>query len=243
MTDNFTPHAGGVDGHALAPIPEDEWQRMEHTYQELLRRDDRAEHRAWRKERLAWALILVVLVQLAVLVYQWIDYRKVQAFVQVVQVDDTNKLIQVGLPQDLLRYTPPDGVWMDMLGEWVRRVRWREEDSTHAKIQWAWVYRHTCGQARRLLQAVEDKEQPFKPGKKLVAVELRSVTKTPVPESYQVLWAETTTARDTPQVKTQLWTGTFSVGRIHLPTLVDVLDNRLGLCVTAFDLSPQPGGN
>ena len=56
-------------------------------------------------------------------------------------------------------------------------------------------------------------------------------------------WAETTTARDTPQVKTQLWTGTFSVGRIHLPTLVDVLDNRLGLCVTAFDLSPQPGGN
>ena len=28
--------------------------------------------------------------------------------------------------------------------------------------------------------------------------------------------------------------------RIQLPTLADALDNRLGLCVTAFDLSPQP---
>jgi type IV secretory pathway TrbF-like protein len=71
-------------------------------------------------------------------------------------------------------------------------------------------------------------------------VELKSVTKTPVPESYQVLWVETTTAKDQPSVKTQTWTGTFSVGRIQLPSLADALDNRLGLCVTAFDLSPQP---
>jgi len=74
----------------------------------------------------------------------------------------------------------------------------------------------------------------------LVAVELRSITKTPVPESYQVLWAETSTEPTSPQVKTALWTGTFSVGRIQLPSLTDVMDNRLGLCVTAFDLSPQP---
>ena len=240
MSNDFTLHAGGVDGHTRAPIASDEWQRMERAYQELLRRDDRAEHRAWRKERLAWALLLVVIVQLAVLVYQWIDHRTVQAFVQVVQVDEKGTLLQVGIPQDLLAYRPPDGVWMDMLGEWVRRLRWREEDYTHAKQQWAWVYRHTCGQARRLLQALEDKEQPFKPSKKLQAVELKSVTKTPVPESYQVLWVETTTAKDQPSVKTQTWTGTFSVGRIQLPNLADALDNRLGLCVTAFDLSPQP---
>ena len=78
------------------------------------------------------------------------------------------------------------------------------------------------------------------PKKKLVSVELKSLTKTPTPESYQVLWAETSLEQAIPTVKTQLWTGTFSVGRYRPPTLADTLDNRLGLCVTAFDLSPQP---
>jgi type IV secretory pathway TrbF-like protein len=73
-----------------------------------------------------------------------------------------------------------------------------------------------------------------------VAVELKSVTKTPAPESYQVLWAETSTEPSHPTVTTALWTGTFSVGRLHPPTLADTLENRLGLCVTAFDVSPQP---
>ena len=155
-------------------------------------------------------------------------------------MDDKGQLVQIGMPQGLLSYAPPDGVWMDMLGEWVRRIRWHGTDPIFMKAQWSWVYRHTCEQARRLLQAMEEKDQPFKPSKKLTAVELRSVTKTPVPESYQVLWAETTTDQAQPTVKTQLWTGTFSVGRMQLPTLADALDNRLGLCVTAYDLSPQP---
>jgi type IV secretory pathway TrbF-like protein len=221
--------------------PTDEWQRIDQAYREIQRRDDRAEYRAWRWERLALALLGIQLVLLGVIVYQWLDHRKVQAFVQTVQVDDKGRLLQLGIPQTLLAYEPPDGVWMDMLGEWVRRVRWREEDAqVHARAQWAWVYRHTCGQARRLLQTIEEREQPFKPGKKLVTVELKSITKTPVPQSYQVLWSEMTTERSAPMVKTSLWTGTFSVGRIQLPTLSDVLDNRLGLCVTAFDMSQNP---
>src|SRR5262249_61281164 len=114
-----------------------------------------------------------------------------------------------------------------------------DEDSKKVtRMQWAWVYRHTCGQARRLLQAVEDKEQPFKPGKKLVAVELKSITKTAVPEGYQVLWRETSTERRSPSVKTTQWNGTFGVGRTQLATLTDAMENRLGLCVTAFDMSP-----
>jgi len=243
MSQPFAPQPGAVDGQPLASVEDEEWRRIEQAYKEIQRRDDRAEYRAWRRERFAWALMLVVVVQLAVIVYQWWDHRKVQAFVQVVQVDDKGKLVQLGIPQDLLAYQPPDGVWMDMLGEWVRRVRWREEDArVHAKEQWAWVYRHTCGQARRLLQTIEDKEQPFRPGKKLVSVELRSITKTPVPESYQVLWTERSTERSAPMVKESLWTGTFSVGRLQLPSLTDAMENRLGLCVTAFDLSPQPGG-
>jgi len=220
--------------------PTDEWQRIDQAYREIQRRDDRAEYRAWRWERLALALLGVIVVMLGVIVYQWIDHRKVQAFVQTVQVDDKGRLLQLGIPQQLLAYQPEDGVWKDMLGEWVRRIRWRGTDPVLAKAQWAWVYRHTCGQARRILQALEEKEHPFKPGKKLVAVELRTVTKTPAPESYQVLWMETTTEASNPMVKTTQWTGTFSVGRIQLATLSDVLDNRLGLCVTAFDLSQSP---
>jgi type IV secretory pathway TrbF-like protein len=243
MSDPFTPQPGAVDGQPLSSVEDDEWRRIEQAYKEIQRRDDRAEYRAWRKERLTWGLLLVVLVQLAVIVYQWWDHRQVQAFVQVVQVDDKGQLVQMGIPQELLAYQPPDGVWIDMLGEWVRRIRWRGTDPVLAKAQWAWVYRHTCGQARRILQTLEDKEQPFKSSKKLTAVELRSVTKTPVPESYQVLWSETTTEASHPMVKTALWTGTFSVGRMQLPTLTDALDNRLGLCVSAFDLSPQPGGH
>jgi len=113
-------------------------------------------------------------------------------------------------------------------------------DTVLAHVAWAWLYRHTCGQARRLLQTLEEREKPFELGKKLISVELKSVTKTPVPESYQVLWTEMRTDTAQPAVTTVLWTGTFSVGRYRPPTLADTLDNRLGLCVTAFDLSPQP---
>src|SRR5256712_429103 len=138
-----------------------------------------------------------------------------------VQLDDKGHLVQVGLPEDLLTYTPPEGLWMDMLGAWVRRLRWRGMDTVLARVEWAWLYRHTCGQARRLLQTLEEREKPFEGGKTLRTVELKSLTKTPVPESYQVLWAETSTDKAQPTVKTALWTGTFSVGRYRPPTLAD----------------------
>jgi hypothetical protein len=240
---SFVRAVGGPNGHTLPTIASDEWQRIDQAYREIQRRDDRAEHRAWRWERFALALVALWITTLGVMVWQFLDARKVQAFVQVVVQDDKGLLLQVGVPQDLLAYTPPDGVFMDMLSEWVKRMRWRGTDPVMTKaVQWAWVYRHTCGQARRMVQAMEDKEHPFKTQKKLVSVEIKSVTKTPVPESYQVLWAESTTEPTSPTVKTTLWTGTFSVGRIELPTMADALDNRLGLCVTAYDVSqtPQP---
>jgi len=199
-----------------------------------------AEARAWRAERLTLALLGLLTLTIGVGLWLYIHGKTVQAFVQVVQMDDTGRLVQLGIPQDLLSYTPPDGVWMDMLSQWLRAVRWRSEDATLARTQWAWVYRHTCSDARRMLQAFEEKEKPFQSSKKLVAVEVKSLTKIPTPESYQALWAETTTERTNPTVKTALWSATFSVGRFRPPTLADTLDNRLGLCVTAFDFSPQP---
>lgn len=242
MSEMLTPTPSSPNGHAMAPVPPDEWQRIEQAYREIQRRDDNAEHRAWRWERFALALLGLWVLTLGVMTWQFLNARKVQAFVQVMVHDEKGTLLQAGIPQDLLAYTPPDGVWIDMLGEWVRRVRWHGTDPVLMRAQWAWAYRHTCGQARRLLQSLEDKEHPFKPGKKLTAVELRSVTKTPVPESYQVLWEEKSTEPSNPTVKTVLWTGTFSVGRLQLPSMADALDNRLGLCVTAFDVSPQPEG-
>src|SRR6266851_2917697 len=237
----FDAQIGSPNGQTLPPVPPDEWQRVEQAYREIQRRDSSAEQRAWRWERVALVLVGLLGVTLAVVVWQFLHARTVQAFVQVVQVDDKGQLVQVGIPQDLLAYTPPDGVWMDLLGEWVRRVRWRGTDGTLARAEWAWVYRHTCGQARRLLQTIEEQDKPFEEKKKkLSSVDLKSVTKTPVPESYQVLWSETSTEASNPTVKTALWTGTFSVGRYRPPTMTDTLDNRLGLCVTAFDLSPQP---
>ncbi len=239
-TEAFLPQAGAGNGHELAPVPPDEWHRIEQAYREIQRRDGSAEQRAWRWERVALVVVGLFIMLLGVVVWQLLDARKVQAVVQVVRVDEQGSLVQVGIPQDILAYTPPDGLWMDMLGEWVRRIRWRGVDTVLARVEWAWLYRHTCGQARRLLQTLEEREKPFEGGKTLRTVELKSLTKTPVPESYQVLWAETSTDKAQPTVKTALWTGTFSVGRYRPPTLADTLENRLGLCVTAFDLSPQP---
>ncbi len=239
-TEAFPAQAGTRNGHDPSPVLTDEWQRIEQAYREIQRRDGSAERHAWQWQVLALTMIGLFVMTLAVVLWQFTHAHTVQAFVQVVEVDDKGALVQVGIPQTLLAYSPPDGLWMDMLGEWVRRLRWRGVDTVLARAEWAWLYRHTCGQARRLLQTLEEREKPFQASKKLVAVELKSVTKTPVPESYQVLWAETSTDQAQPTVRTGLWTGTFSVGRYRPPTLADTLDNRLGLCVTAFDLSPQP---
>jgi len=239
----FPVHSGGSNG-TVAPLPSDEWRKIEQAYAEIQRRDSSAEARTWRAERLTLALLGLLTLTIGVGLWLYIHGRTVQAFVQVVQVDDTGRLVQLGIPQDLLRYTPADGVWMDMLSQWIRYVRWRSPDPTPtlAKTQWAWLYRHTCSDARRLLQGVEDKEKPFQPSKKLVAVEMKSITRTAAPESYQVLWTETSTDRTNPTVKTDMWSATFSVGRYRPPTLADTLENHLGLCVTAWDWSqtPQP---
>src|SRR5882672_1617072 len=88
-----------------------------------------------------------------------------------------------------------------------------------AKTEWAWLYRHACSTARRILQKKEEDEQPFKPGKKVVAVEVKAITKLPAPESYQVLWTETATDKTMPMVKVTRWTGVYSVGRFQPPTL------------------------
>jgi type IV secretory pathway TrbF-like protein len=232
-----------TNGHGMPVdwqgVPEEVIRRMELAYQELLRRDSQAERRAARKDTLVrqgWYVILGLLLVIVWLVW---DKSHIKAFVQTVQITDDGTLVQLGVPQNLYDYAPPDGTYMEKIAQWVRWTRWRGEDERMARVQWAWAYRHTCNPAHKWLKALEDKEKPFKLGTKRVALEIKSVTKLAAPDSYQVLWEESITEKHQPTVKTQMWTGTFTVGRITLKSMDDILDNRLGICVTAFELSPQ----
>ena len=242
-TPDRTYAPAAANGHALPMdwqgVPDDAIQRMELAYQEIQRREGQAEQRAWRKDKLIQRLGLVILGLAGVLVWMTVTKHQVKAFVQMVQVTDEGQLVQLGVPQDLYTYRPPEGVYMEMVAQWVRWTRWRGDDERMTRVQWAWAYRHTCGIAHKWLKALEEKEKPFRSGSKRVAVDIKSVTKIAAPESYQVLWEESLTEKNTPTVKTQMWTGTFTVGRITLKTMDDLLDNRLGVCLTAYELSPQ----
>src|SRR2546427_7899714 len=98
-TEAFDAPVGAANGHALSPIPSDEWARLEYAYREIQRRDGQAEHRAWRWERFALVLVGLWVGTLAVMVWQFLDARQVQAFVQVVVQDDKGQVLQVGIPR------------------------------------------------------------------------------------------------------------------------------------------------
>jgi type IV secretory pathway TrbF-like protein len=246
MSEPFTSGPLSGNGHALPPVLSDEWQRIQAAYTEVQRRDSQAEYRAWRKDRLCLALLLALVIAVAGLVYLARLARQVQTLVQVVQTTPDGTLVQLGVPRDLLAYTPEEGVWLDMVGQWVQHVRWRSDNATTQHAHWSWVYRHTCASARSVLQALEAKEKPFEVGKvqdRLVTVQLKSVTKAAVPQSYQVLFVETATSVQAPRPVEQVWVATLSVGRLRPQSLEDALVNRLGLCVAgfAFDATPMGG--
>src|SRR2546427_11096859 len=90
------PGRTSTHGQALPPIPSEEWQRIEQASREIQRRDGSAEQRAWRGERFALVLIGLMTLLLGGEVCQLLDARKVQAGVQVVQLDEKGQLVQVG---------------------------------------------------------------------------------------------------------------------------------------------------
>jgi type IV secretory pathway TrbF-like protein len=231
---------GGRNGHGLPSASGREWHAVERAYEEILRRDGRAEDRAHRWERTALVLLGVVLVLTGLLCWLVLQARQVRTLVQVVRQEEAGPLVQVGVPQDLLAYTPAEGQWMELVGTWVHKRFWRSGEVEVQRLHWAWLYRHTCGTARTVLQHLETHEQPFKASDKRVTVQVQSVTKTPTPVSYQVLFTQWTTDRTQPHVVETRWTATFSVGRLQPPTLSDAVENRLGLCVAAFDVAQAP---
>ena len=215
-----------------------ELERLDTWYRIISQRDGTAERRVWHWQLLAAALVVIVL---GVGIWDHLSPRaEVKAFVQVVQVNEEGQVINLGLPQDLLAYTPQDAQWLDMLSEWVRRVRWRGTDVVMAQADWNWARAHLCGvQAKNLVDEMEKREKPFaQMGKRLVAVAIKAATATPAPSTYHVFWEEISTETTAQRVKH--YTGTFTVSRMQPATQAVLLQNRLGLCITALNLSEEP---
>jgi type IV secretory pathway TrbF-like protein len=128
-----------------------------------------------------------------------------------------------------------------MLEEWVHKKQWRSDEpsATLAKANWAWVYKHTCGDATKRLEHDEQDEKPFQAGKITRSVKIRSTTKTPTPQSFQVVWEETTIDKAKATKDKLAYTGTFTVGRYKPTSRADAERNNLGLCVTSYDIRGQ----
>jgi type IV secretory pathway TrbF-like protein len=225
--------------YQLSPEMAAEIQLVSRAYDELKARDGSAEKRAYQWRQIA----LVALVALiGTIIWGHVDKRTViQPMVQTVQVTEDHRLVQMGVPQDVLSYAPEDGQWFQMLAQWVQHVRWRGPDPTLARVQWAWAYLHTCGAATKLLGEYEAQEQPFEPKGKTVSVKLLGWNKTLVPLSYHLLWEETIQERGL-QPTRKTYNAIFTVGRKQLKNPDDLAKNFLGLCTTAFSMSEQPSG-
>jgi type IV secretory pathway TrbF-like protein len=220
-----------------------EIERVKRVYREIERRDGAANWHAALWFRFACVLAVVLIVCISAMVYFAIQASKVQAFVQPVQVTEEGKMVLVGFPKDLLDYQPEDSQVMDMLAQWVTKRRWRgdEEGYKRTRNDWHWLYHHSCGYGSKLLAHDEVTEQPFKPSRVKTSIEVKSITKTATPESYQVVWHEVTVDKLASTLKEQDYIGTFTVGRVRPKTLAEAMDNRLGVCVNGFDIAPKVG--
>lgn len=213
-------------------------QALEAAYRIIQQRDGTAERRAWHWQVTA---ILALVGLIGVGVWDHLDRRgRIEPFVQVVVQQDDGSLVSLGVPQTLLAYEPHEAVWIEMVGEWIKRYRWRGKDAVLEKADMIWLQYHTCGmEARRVLTEEQQGWKPEQVGKTLVQVELKSVTKTPSPLSYQVLWKETTVPKALPPQE-KMYTATLTTGRTSPASQEMLMQNRLGTCVTTFNLSEQP---
>src|SRR5262249_45514726 len=220
-----------------------EVERINHVYREIERRDGAAQWHAALWCRFACLLAVVLIVAVRAGVYFAMPASRGQAFLQPAKITEEGKMVLIGIPKDLRDYQPEDSQVMDMLAQWVTKRRWKgdEEGYKRTRNDWAWLYRHSCGYGSKLLANDEVIEQPFKPSKVRASIEIKSMTKTATPESFQVVWHEVTVDKLASTLKEQDYIGTFTVGRLRPKNLTEAIDNRLGMCVNGFDLAPKVG--
>jgi len=210
-------------------------------WRETQRRDGNAVWHSWQWMRGFYAMLGIWILTVGVGLWIYAHSRDVEVMVQTVIYNAEGQFLSLGVPQKLLAYEPEDGQWRDMLGQWVHKRQWRSDEpsATLARANWAWVYNHTCGNATKRLERDEEQEKPLQAGKLTRSIKLKSITKTPTPQSFQVLWEETSIdkAKVTKEIAT--YTGTFTVGRYKPTSVSDAQENNLGLCVTSYDVRPQ----
>jgi type IV secretory pathway TrbF-like protein len=229
-----------TEEQALLPQSElsAELRALELGYQEIVRRDGTAERRAWVWQCTTWGLmgcLIVALVVVLVLLHR----PPVQAFVQVVQVDDAGRVLQDGIPIAVLQYQPQDADWLTMLRDWVEATRWRGTDLIYQKHRWQQAGFHTCKSAQKALSNREVEEKPFVPSKKQTNVKFLAFTKVDIPAAYALTWEEHIVEGNLPEV-TKTYTGSFTVGRIQPASLRMAHANPKGLCVASFQISENP---
>ena len=210
-------------------------------WQETQRREGNQRWHVHQWMRGFYVMLGVWVVTAGIGLWLYAHLREVEVVVQTVVYNAEGQFVSLGVPQKLLAYEPEDGQWRDMLEEWVHKKQWRSDEpsATLTKNNWAWVYKHTCGEAVKRLEQDEVDEKPFEPGKLMRSVKVRSTTKTPTPQSFQVVWEETTVDKGKGTKDRLTYTGTFLVGRYQPTSRADAERNNLGLCVTSYDIRGQ----
>lgn len=220
---------------------QDEQAKAEAAWREIQRRDGNA---VWHARQWMQAFYVVLtLWGLTACVGLWLyaHSRDVEVVVQTVVYDKEGQFASLGVPQKLLDYTPEDGQWVTMLETWVHKKSWRTDESEAilAPYNWQWLYAHTCGEAAEKLSQEEKIEKPRLPSKLVRSVKIRSTTKTSTPQSFQVIWEETTVDKSKGTKDEAAYTGTFLVGRTMPTTAAVASQNTLGLCITSYDVQKQ----
>jgi type IV secretory pathway TrbF-like protein len=163
----------------------------------------------------------------------WWTRPAVVPMVQHVYVDEQGTATSVGSPIPMAEYTPADWQWVQMLREWVLRLRWRGLDERQMALAWEWLRWHTCGQAVEHLNRYHTVDKPFE----LIGVKKREVTtinvaKGDLPQVYTVIWTEVlTNGPQAPVTSTQ--SVSFAVARREVEKAGRQI-NPFGLCVRAF---------
>ena len=227
-----------MEGNGSGAVQTSELERLEASYRIIQQRDATAERRAFHWQVTA---ILALLGLIGIGVWDHVDRRgRLEAIVQTVVQQEDGTLVSLGVPQALLAYEPQEGVWFELVGEWILRHQRRGKDAVLEQGDMTWLQYHTCGmEARRVLNDEQRGWKPEQVGKVLTQVELKSVTKTPSPLSYNVLWKEIVTPKAMPPEE-KLYTATLTTGRTTPASQEMLMSNRLGVCITAWNISVQP---
>jgi type IV secretory pathway TrbF-like protein len=161
-------------------------------------------------------------------------------FVQTVQVDEAGTVQLLGVPKEMMEYTPQDGQWLKMLAEYVIHLRWQSTDLVQMDTVWkpnGWLDLYTCGVARQLLKAEYDEVMAGRAKKVKVSLELSNITKIDIPMAFNAQWDEfRVEGSSTGKKSNKSWT--FSVGRRPVDSIHMRKFNPFGLCVTNFDKGP-----